>query len=301
MEIDEILEALTHDDGQFPRQALEAAIERREEITPRLLDILAELAVDPLGYLEENPENLTDVYTMFLLAQFRERRAYPLVVRFFSQPGPKILDATGDFVTEELSRILSSVYDGDLKLLREMIENQDLDEYLRGAGLKTITSLVLWEDLDRGEALAYYRYLFSKGLEKEYNHAWSALVSACCDLAFGELQPQIGAAFEKGYLDPFFMSKKDVADDFAMNPEKLLARSRGNKALCKVDDAMADLKWWSSLREREEPKVKVPEAWEVGRAVAPGEGPKVGRNDPCPCGSGKKWKKCCGSPSRRTG
>ena len=23
--------------------------------------------------------------------------------------------------------------------------------------------------------------------------------------------------------------------------------------------------------------------------------PKVGRNDPCPCGSGKKYKKCCGS------
>jgi len=22
--------------------------------------------------------------------------------------------------------------------------------------------------------------------------------------------------------------------------------------------------------------------------------PKVGRNDPCPCGSGKKHKKCCG-------
>jgi preprotein translocase subunit SecA len=23
-------------------------------------------------------------------------------------------------------------------------------------------------------------------------------------------------------------------------------------------------------------------------------GPKVGRNDPCPCGSGKKYKVCCG-------
>ena len=22
--------------------------------------------------------------------------------------------------------------------------------------------------------------------------------------------------------------------------------------------------------------------------------PKVGRNDPCPCGSGKKYKNCCG-------
>ena len=24
-------------------------------------------------------------------------------------------------------------------------------------------------------------------------------------------------------------------------------------------------------------------------------GPKVGRNDPCPCGSGKKYKRCCGA------
>jgi len=35
-----------------------------------------------------------------------------------------------------------------------------------------------------------------------------------------------------------------------------------------------------------------------GKMVAPGqfqrETPKVGRNDPCPCGSGKKFKKCCG-------
>ena len=36
-----------------------------------------------------------------------------------------------------------------------------------------------------------------------------------------------------------------------------------------------------------------------GKIVTPGtvrnEGPKIGRNDPCPCGSGKKYKKCCGA------
>ena len=31
----------------------------------------------------------------------------------------------------------------------------------------------------------------------------------------------------------------------------------------------------------------------VGEVVR--EEPKVGRNDPCPCGSGKKFKKCCGA------
>jgi SEC-C motif-containing protein len=38
----------------------------------------------------------------------------------------------------------------------------------------------------------------------------------------------------------------------------------------------------------------------TGQAGGPGvtvrrEAPKIGRNDPCPCGSGKKYKKCCGA------
>jgi len=28
------------------------------------------------------------------------------------------------------------------------------------------------------------------------------------------------------------------------------------------------------------------------------EAPKVGRNEPCPCGSGRKYKQCCGAPDR---
>ena len=33
----------------------------------------------------------------------------------------------------------------------------------------------------------------------------------------------------------------------------------------------------------------------VGETPVVREEPKVGRNDPCPCGSGKKYKKCCGA------
>jgi preprotein translocase subunit SecA len=40
-----------------------------------------------------------------------------------------------------------------------------------------------------------------------------------------------------------------------------------------------------------------PEPGEPSRAIEPirNAEPKVGRNDPCPCGSGKKYKKCCGT------
>ncbi|MGE0268556.1 MAG: preprotein translocase subunit SecA [Candidatus Omnitrophota bacterium] len=41
--------------------------------------------------------------------------------------------------------------------------------------------------------------------------------------------------------------------------------------------------------------ISQPHPQEVPKAVpARNDGPKVGRNDPCPCGSGKKYKKCCG-------
>jgi uncharacterized protein len=43
---------------------------------------------------------------------------------------------------------------------------------------------------------------------------------------------------------------------------------------------MAIMEWWLPIRK-------------AGSTVRRGE-PKVGRNDLCPCGSGKKFKKCCG-------
>ena len=42
--------------------------------------------------------------------------------------------------------------------------------------------------------------------------------------------------------------------------------------------------WVAQWEARREPPPKL---------VVASSGPKVGRNDPCPCGSGKKYKKCC--------
>ena len=43
------------------------------------------------------------------------------------------------------------------------------------------------------------------------------------------------------------------------------------------------------------PRAAAPAAMAVPvQASAPRPAAAVGRNDPCPCGSGKKYKKCCG-------
>ena len=60
-------------------------------------------------------------------------------------------------------------------------------------------------------------------------------------------------------------------------------------------DAKADwlyqLPQWDEIFSEEKRKELYKEQKKSGTVVKPH---KIGRNDPCPCGSGKKYKKCCG-------
>jgi len=55
---------------------------------------------------------------------------------------------------------------------------------------------------------------------------------------------------------------------------------------------LADLPQWENIYSKEERDRLYKEQKTSGTVVREGE--KTGRNDPCPCGSGKKFKKCCG-------
>ena len=59
-------------------------------------------------------------------------------------------------------------------------------------------------------------------------------------------------------------------------------------------EAKAD--WLYTLGEWEEilPKEKRDEITKAYKRSKIAVSNKIGRNDPCPCGSGKKYKKCCG-------
>ena len=52
-----------------------------------------------------------------------------------------------------------------------------------------------------------------------------------------------------------------------------------------------ELPQWNSIFSEEKRKELYKEQKKSGTVV---KGPKIGRNDPCPCGSGKKYKHCCG-------
>ncbi len=106
METVEILHQLERSTGKFARTAVEAAVAQREEITPELLRILED-AVDRAAQIDAEGDYMAHLYAMFLLAQFRETRAYPLLLRFASLPGDLLDSLCGDFITEGLGQVLA--------------------------------------------------------------------------------------------------------------------------------------------------------------------------------------------------
>ena len=58
-------------------------------------------------------------------------------------------------------------------------------------------------------------------------------------------------------------------------------------------DWLYNLEEWEAIFDEDTRKALYKEQKKSQTVVH--EGPKIGRNDPCPCGSGKKYKKCCGA------
>jgi hypothetical protein len=299
MEIVEILHQLERFKGKFPRAAVEAAVARREEIVPELLRILDD-TVNRAAELAAEGDYQAHLYALFLLAQFRETRAYPLLVRFASLPGELLDSLCGDFITEDLGRILASVCGGELAGIQSLIENESTDEWVRGAALSSLVTLVAAGQKNRDEIMSYFASLYRDRLERKWSHVWDALVSYSSDLYPAELLSDIERAYEEKLVDPGFITLGNVKRDLAMGQEHVLARLADNPHRRLVSDTVAEMEWWACFhQDRTGDTVRT-----VSASVAPPSAPpdpikrgtpKIGRNEPCPCGSGKKYKKCCGA------
>jgi hypothetical protein len=298
MELPEILTKLTTFTGSFPREALKAAVEKREEITPELLRVLEEACEWELDYdadkKDADSKSMSCLYALFLLAQFRETRAYPLVIKLAHLPEKKLDDLIGMTMTEDLDRILASVCGGDTSLIEDLIEDPGPYEYVRSAGVAALQLLVATGDKPRDEVMAYYKKLFNGRLERSCSHVWNKLVFCSTRLHPGEVYDEIVAAYEEGLAESGYMSLKDVDKVRAMSREKVLG-SLATATLGYIEDTVKEMRSWACFNEN---KKQPPTTTFAPAALTPQKTKqKVGPNDPCPCRSGRKYKKCCGRNS----
>ena len=100
-----------------------------------------------------------------------------------------------------------------------------------------------------------------------------------------------------GFLDGINDSLKESLDIEKIEPDTQFSLDVDyEKLYFNMLDAKADylytLPQWDAILT-EEKRAEITKAFKKSKTVV--KEVRIGRNDPCPCGSGKKYKKCCGA------
>jgi Protein of unknown function (DUF1186)/SEC-C motif len=298
MDIHDLLAHLDQHWGCFPKDLVAEVVARREEVTPRFLEILEDIDKHPEPWLAEDGR-MIHIYAMYGLALFREIRAYPLLVRIFSRPGEFPFELAGDVVTQDLGRILASVSGGDVSGMIALIENERGNEWVRSVAMDGMVALVTTGQRPRDQVMAYFLQLFHK-LEREPGAQWDGLANACTDLWPQEAIEELGRAYADGLVDTGSIDWQDIEQALALGQQGAMQRARYREPL--ITDLAKNMGWmqcfqdeaqeYEGERDSEENLLESLSS-EYTPAPVRRTTPKIGRNESCPCGSGRKFKKCC--------
>ena len=84
----------------------------------------------------------------------------------------------------------------------------------------------------------------------------------------------------------------DIGPIYARRPDRIRAEILADGFFDGFVDKICRWYWFQKPDPIRDPASRAIEAFDHDLPYVRAE-PKVGRNDPCPCGSGKKYKKCC--------
>jgi hypothetical protein len=276
--------------GKLPVEAIRAAQADRDTIAPIFLRTIDDFLSS------EGPADPNALFFIFhLLGEWREKSAYRSLAALLRLPRDVLDTILGDCITETTHRVMAAVFDGDPDPLYEIIRDSEADEYVRAKMCQGLAMLTRRGELPREATAAFLGDCYAQLEPARDCYVWSGWVDAVAWLGLTELKPLVRQAFLRGSIDPTWLAFKDFEEDLQYtvdHPEAEPLHADGNPTL--FGETVAEMSGWACF----EPKALRDEtsAWRLLDSLGtPHREPlrKVGRNDPCPCGSGKKFKKCC--------
>jgi hypothetical protein len=294
MDAQAILHELTHAEG-LPRLALKAASAQRDEMVPLFVrEIEAFLTLEPAARAKPTPL----FFIFHLLGEWREKVAYRPLARLLRLPRRDVDAIFGDGITTTSHRVMAAVFDGDPEPLYDIILDPNAEQFIRAGMCEALAMVTVRGELDRAVAGRFLRDAFMELQPQRQNYVWVGWQSAIAMLGMSDLNILVKKAFDRGFIDNHVLGFEHFEEDLRRGidhpGEPRLPDDRDSTLF---GDTVDELSRWYCFSERSR---EDQEQWRrqaeadlarSQRLENPFKG--VGRNDPCPCGSGKKFKKCC--------
>jgi len=280
----------------FPKDAMLAARSERSTMVPSFLDLVERLGTQER--FEMNEGEITALIPVFhLLGEFQEPRAYRPLLQLLRQPSKTLDYILGDAVTETSFRVIAATFDGDLQPLFDFIMDETADVYARSSMMDALVLVTLLHPERRGAIEGYFRD-FRRLCKEENPDLLIGWMEALADMGLSDMEPELRAIFEAGLIPGDYCVAEEVLSELKASATSgnIAVNPRYKSGL--ITDAVGELSRWHGYSDAYLAKQRREGARNPSRAMPWAETfmhetPPVGRNDPCPCGSGKKFKKCC--------
>ena len=292
---DEIMCDLSRDD-MFPKTAMAAAAMNREAVLPDFMSVLLRLAIKPLSEVEN-----ADVWALLpvshLLAEWRETTACGAFLQILRRPERDVDEILGDSVADWTPRIVAGVFDGEISPIFEAIEDRNACDFARSGIFIALVLIAEEHPHHRPEIKAFVRKFCTSNRRKSPD-VLMGWMEAVIDLGLEDMRETVRALFDRDLIPPEFCTYSDFDEALQQalaTGERCEWWSRGRGL---ITDAITELSHWHCYSEKffeEQRRYKLRHVLQAPRSTGSGmyRAAKIGRNDPCPCGSGKKYKKCC--------
>jgi hypothetical protein len=271
----------------LPEEALQRAVAAPGTIAAPVLVLL-----DRAAEAEEltEPERSLLFWGLHVLASVRDTRIHPPLMRLLRHGDEAISAALGEDYPNTLAGLVASSFDGDAEGLLAAIAGEAPAGIVRMHLFHALALLTADARLDRETVRTFLIRFDDERLGRDEDEAWQGWEDAVALLGFDDLVPRLKKAREDGRVADDHVDWQTVRETLKEARLRPKSRERFDELLIGYLDDLI----WALDHTREGACDHLPDLDEDGVPI-PERNPyrDVGRNDPCPCGSGKKFKKCC--------
>jgi len=263
-----------------------------------LIDILNDAENDPWSFISSQKKS--HIPAAMLLAQMRVPEAYSRLVSLISFDEIDLsslwYDMNTDLLTEHYAWMLRDTFNGEAFLLPKLIEDRSISSWARTIALKAWSMHYFDGYVSREEITGCFRHLihsvYTGKLDRDDESVLAFLVDCIREHRLEELIDDVKIIYERNDSNNFLCGDIDMYIKMFNNPVSKAEDLH-------IDNAIQELEkcgWFNEEKFKEQkedlndeheddPQQKLPQQeYEFG---------KIGRNEPCPCGSGRKYKSCC--------
>ncbi len=294
----DIIEAFEGEHGTLT-EACKAAFEHGRDACPAFIEYIE--AAAEANDIGRTWEFEATYWLCCMFAEWRETRAYRPMSRLFRCQPQYVDDLLGDRITEDCHRLMASVFDGDLSVLFDIIRDETAEEFMRGGMFEALTIIGLREPDHRDAIKEFAKDFASSQFAEATEPIWTSWAMCIGYLGFVELKPLVKHIFAAEKITDFTMFFKDFEKDLekGLDPEAREEVAQRKHYSLWGDTLRIAMYSDGMAKEREHKLYDPPNAHNPLSSIK-SHGRKPGRNDPCPCGSGRKYKKCCLGKRRST-